>query len=85
VLGVVAGTVIPKNPTNITATVSGSTLTLTWPSDHTGWILQAQTNSLASGLGTNWVDVAGSASNNTNVITVNPSSPSVFFRLRYPQ
>ncbi|HEX7654398.1 MAG TPA: autotransporter-associated beta strand repeat-containing protein, partial [Verrucomicrobiae bacterium] len=32
--------VIPSvntNPTNITAVVSGSTLTLSWPADHTGW------------------------------------------------
>jgi len=36
-------------PTNITAVVSGNTLTLSWPADHTGWRLQAQTNSLNHG------------------------------------
>ena len=39
--------------TNITATVSGSTLMLSWPADHLGWHLQAQTNAATSGLGTN--------------------------------
>lgn len=73
-----------SNPTNISFSVSGSTLTLSWPADHTGWILQAQTNSLGAGLSTNWVDVAGSAANNTNVITISPANPTVFYRLRYP-
>jgi autotransporter-associated beta strand protein len=82
VLSVVTG--IASNPTNITATVSGGTLTLSWPADHTGWILQAQTNNLSAGLSTNWVDVAGSSSNHTNVITISPSNPAVFYRLRLP-
>jgi len=51
---------VATNPTNITAVVSNSTLTLFWPADHLGWILQAQTNH--AGLGTNWVDAAGSSS-----------------------
>ena len=36
-------------------------LTLSWPADHTGWRLQAQTNNPTTGLGTNWFDVPGSA------------------------
>lgn len=75
---------VATNPTNITATVSGSTLTLTWPADHLGWILQSQTNGLSTGLTTNWFDVAGSAANNTNVIHIVPANPTVFFRLRNP-
>jgi fibronectin-binding autotransporter adhesin len=82
VLSVVTG--IASNPTNITATVSGGTLTLLWPADHLGWILQAQTNNLSAGLSTNWVDVTGSSSNNTNTITINPANPTVFYRLRLP-
>jgi len=73
-----------SNPTNITASVSGNTLTLSWPADHLGWILQSQTNSLTIGLSTNWVDVAGSGSSNTNVITINPALPTAFYRLRHP-
>jgi autotransporter-associated beta strand protein len=82
VLSVVLG--IASNPTNITATVSGDMLTLSWPADHLGWILQAQTNGLGTGFYTNWVDVAGSAANNTSVIIISPANPTVFYRLRYP-
>ncbi len=70
-------------PTNITFSLSGNTLTLSWPANPAGWILQAQTNSSSAGLGTNWVDVAGSGSSNTNVITINPANPTVFYRLRH--
>ncbi len=70
--------------TNISASVSGSTLTITWPATHLGWILQSQTNTLSNGLKTNWVDVAGSASVTSTPITLNPANPTVFFRLRQP-
>ena len=69
-------------PTNITATVSGSTLNLSWPATHLGWTLQSQTNSLSTGLGTNWTDVAGSSSGTNASITIDPANPTVFFRLR---
>ncbi len=71
-------------PTNITASVSGSTLTITWPATHLGWILQSQTNTIGSGLQTNWVDVGGSASLTTTPININSANPTVFFRLRHP-
>jgi fibronectin-binding autotransporter adhesin len=82
VLSVVNSTA--TNPTNITARVSGITLTLTWPADHLGWILQSQTNNLSVGLTTNWMDMAGSGASNTNVITIIPANPTAFFRLRSP-
>jgi hypothetical protein len=69
------------NPTNITATVSGNQLTLSWPADHTGWYLQSQTNTLGNGLGTNWVDVAGSSATNKVIIQVNPANAAVFYRM----
>jgi len=74
----------PAGPTNITYTLTGNQLTLNWPASHTGWILQAQTNSRAIGITTNWVDVAGSGATNQAVLTVNPAEPTVFFRLRSP-
>lgn len=46
--------------------------------------LQAQTNSLTTGLGTNWVTVTGSSGTNQLFLPISPSSPSVFFRLSYP-
>ena len=55
-----------------------------WPADHTGWKLQAQTNSLAVGLGTNWSDVAGSTQTNLVVQPWNLTNGAVFFRLLRP-
>ena len=62
--------------------MSGSTLTLSWPLDHLGWTLQAQTNALGAGLGSDWVDVAGSAATNQWLIPLDPNQPTVFYRLR---
>ena len=75
---------IASNSTNITFNVSGSTMALSWPSDHLGWILQQQTNSLNTGLGSNWVDVAGSSSVTSTNIAINPAVPTAFYRLRNP-
>jgi autotransporter-associated beta strand protein len=84
VLSVVTGTTIASNPTNITFSVSGSTLSLSWPADHLGWLLQSQTNSLSTGISTNWFDVPGSASSTSAVINMNPDNATVFYRLRHP-
>lgn len=72
------------NPTNITTTVSGNQLTLSWPADHTGWRLQSQTNSLNVGLNTNWVDVAGAAATNQVNVIMNPANGTVFYRMVFP-
>lgn len=68
-------------PTSVTAQVSGSGLALAWPSDHTGWQLQCQTNSL---LGTNWVTVPNSTLTNQLMIPMNTQNSNAFFRLVYP-
>ena len=73
--------------TNITATVSGSTLTVGWPTTHLGWILQVQTNGLNIGLTTPtnaWFDVAGSSGLNSTNFPIRPANPTVFYRLRHP-
>jgi 4-phytase/acid phosphatase len=67
------------NPTNITASVSSNTLTIAWPADHIGWILQAQTNSLSAG---QWFDLPGSDAVNAVVIPMDPANAAVFYRLR---
>jgi len=82
-LGIIAGTLINPNPTNINVSVTGTNLTLGWPADHTGWTLQAQTNSLTGGLSGNWVDVAASSTTNQLIIPFNSGNGCVFFRLRY--
>jgi hypothetical protein len=75
---------VATNPTNITTSVSGSVLTLSWPADHIGWRLQVQTNSLSSGIGAGWTDVAGSTSVNSVNVTINPANGTVFYRMVYP-
>ena len=67
------------NPTNIMVNVSTNTLTIAWPADHLGWILQAQTNGLSTG---QWFDVPGSDATNAVVIPINPANTSVFYRQR---
>jgi len=74
-------------PTNITSSVSGSTLTLGWPADHTGWRLEVQTNNLATGVSANpadWGTVSGSTSTNQEVITIDPTKTGEYYRLVYP-
>lgn len=74
-------------PTNITFSVSGSTLNIGWPATHLGWILQSQTNALSIGLTTSsntWNDVAGTGSGTNASMTISPTNPTVFFRLRHP-
>jgi hypothetical protein len=72
------------NPTNIVTTQTNNLLYLHWPLDHTGWTLQAQTNSVSVGMNTNWVNVSGSATTNEIAVPVNPANGCVFYRLVYP-
>jgi fibronectin-binding autotransporter adhesin len=74
---------IPTFGTNLTLTVAAGNLTITWPESHLGWSLQAQTNSLSAGLGSNWFTVTGSETNTSMIIPINPANPTVFYRLFY--
>jgi hypothetical protein len=60
----------------------GTQLHLSWPTDHTGWILQGQTNTIG-GLTTNWYDVAGSPLSNEVYIPIDQANQTVFYRLVY--
>jgi fibronectin type 3 domain-containing protein len=71
-------------PPQLISSNDGSQLTLSWPLDHLGWRLTAQTNAPGIGLTTNWVTVAGSTSTNQVVIPIDPNVGSVFFRLVHP-
>jgi hypothetical protein len=71
-------------PVAMSATNASGQLRISWPTDHTGWQLQSQTNSLAAGLGTNWVNVAGSAQTNQVPVPLNATNGAVFFRLVRP-
>jgi autotransporter-associated beta strand protein len=74
--------VVSTNVASIASVISAENqLTLTWPPDHVGWRLQAQTNGLAAG---NWFDISGAAATNLVTIPTDPANGSVFFRLVYP-
>jgi fibronectin-binding autotransporter adhesin len=75
---------VNTNRTNITFTINGNQLTLSWPADHIGWRLQAQTNPINVGLRSNWFDFPGSTTVNSVTTTLNPANGSVFYRMIYP-
>jgi autotransporter-associated beta strand protein len=81
---ITVASVTAATPPTISNSVSGNTLTLNWPAEYAGWILQVQTNALSTGLGTNWVNVPGSDAANSATITINPADGSVFYRLVAP-
>jgi autotransporter-associated beta strand protein len=82
----VAPSLVNTNPTNITFSVSGSgtMLNLSWPADHTGWTLEVQTNTLATGLSNNWVRINNTASVNSTNFPIVATNGAVFYRLVYP-
>lgn len=67
------------NPTNITSTVSGNQLTLSWPASHLGWDLQ--TNSVGIAAANAWFTYPGSFNTNQIIVTIDPSRTNVFYRL----
>lgn len=71
-------------PVTLTSVASGGTITLSWPTNQVGWQLQAQTNSLAVGIATNWAMVPGSDTTNQVVVPIDNTKGSVFFRLIFP-
>ena len=83
-LTVSGGVTVNTNSPVMTNSISGSTLTLSWPLDHQGWRLEVQTNTLNTGLGTNWFTWPNSTNLTTVPITLDPTAPTVFFRLVYP-
>jgi fibronectin-binding autotransporter adhesin len=72
----------PSGPAVLTNSFSSGTLSLAWPAGQ-GWRLQMQTNSLTTGLGTNWIYLTDGSVSSTN-ITVDATKPTVFYRLAYP-
>lgn len=76
----VVSTIVP--PATLTNNVSGNTLMLSWPAGQ-GWRLEGQTNHWSVGLSTNWVPLTDGSVAGTN-ITIDPSKPTVFYRLVNP-
>jgi hypothetical protein len=74
---------LPWVGTNLTTLVSPTNLTLSWPTNYVGWILQ--TNGADLGSSANWGDVPGSQTNRQMTVpTINPPTAREFFRLRHP-
>jgi len=77
-------TVTPSTtPVKLGTAVTNSQLYLSWPANHTGWQLQAQTNPVIVGIKTNWVNYNPSTATNLVVIPVNLTNGTVFYRLIY--
>ena len=74
--------VTSTTPTNITSSVSGNNLTLSWPSSHLSWTLQSNIVGVTSSA--NWFPVAGSTATNSMTFTINPARSNVFYRMTYP-
>jgi hypothetical protein len=73
---------LPATGTNLTFSLTGNHLHLTWPSNYTGWLLQSNSASLKM---TNaWSAVPGSASTDSIQITISPAQSNVFYRMAHP-
>ncbi|MGH7979233.1 MAG: hypothetical protein ACREE6_07645, partial [Limisphaerales bacterium] len=83
-LDLIVGSAINTSATSISFNVTNNHLYLSWPQDHTGWTLQAQTNALSVGISTNWVNVPDSTATNAIVVPINVTNGCVFYRLTYP-
>ena len=73
-------------PGTITNSVSGSTLSLSWPAGQ-GWVLEVQTNNLVNGVSSNtndWMRITGSSSLSSTNIQINPVVPGSYYRLVNP-
>jgi hypothetical protein len=71
---------IALNPTNMTFSVSGSTLTITWPGDHLGWALQSNSVNIAAS--NQWFLIPGSTTVTNEVLNIDKTQTNVFFRMQ---
>jgi autotransporter-associated beta strand protein len=74
----ITGPDLSQNRLTNSVTAGGTVLSLSWSP---GWKLQAQTNSLSTGLSTNWTYVTDGTVNSTNLPIV-LGNPTVFYRLK---
>jgi autotransporter-associated beta strand protein len=74
---ITVATVTSIAPPTLDVSRTGNTLNFSWSG---AFKLQAQTNSLATGVNNNWVDYPDGGTSPVNV-TINPANPTVFFRL----
>jgi autotransporter-associated beta strand protein len=74
---------ISMTPTNIMSAITNNLLYLSWPANHTGWQLQAQTNKVSVGINSNWANYNPSTTTNQVAIPINLTNGTVFYRLIY--
>jgi hypothetical protein len=79
------GITFSTTSTNIEASVTTTNLTLSWPRNWIGWQLQAQTNKVTAGIGSNWVNDTSVSATTTNLVTmpIVKTNGTVFYRLLY--
>jgi autotransporter-associated beta strand protein len=73
---------VALNPANVTASFDGSTLELSWPSDHVGW--RVETNAVSVDDSNSWFTLSGSATTNQVFLPLDPTRDHIFFRLVFP-
>jgi fibronectin-binding autotransporter adhesin len=73
--------IITTTPPYLTNSITGSVLNFSWGAGYLGYHMEVQTNSLSTGLGTNWVTVPGTTTVTATNFTINPANGSVFYRL----
>ncbi|MGA2243950.1 MAG: LamG-like jellyroll fold domain-containing protein [Verrucomicrobiota bacterium] len=73
---------IATSSPKITAVFTKGILSLSWPADHQGWIVQS--NSLSLAVSSAWQDIPATANGTNYSATINLGQPQVFYRLRYP-
>lgn len=79
----VSASFLPSAATNLTASLAASQLTISWPSNYVGWLLQ--TNTLGLGNPANWHDVPASSTGSQMTFPTSAlSGTGEFFRLRHP-
>ena len=71
---------VSLSPASLTFQAGDGVLALSWPADHTGWHLQAQTNVMSA----SWWDISGSNATNYWAVPITTTNQDMFFRLVYP-
>ncbi|MGH8023861.1 MAG: hypothetical protein ACRED1_09785, partial [Limisphaerales bacterium] len=69
------------SPTRLAINAAGNQLSLSWPTNYIGWLLQSNSTGLAS---TNWAPVPGSGNTNRVRFTIQRGQRNVFYRLSLP-
>jgi autotransporter-associated beta strand protein len=68
--------------TNITMSVASNQITLSWPTNYLGWVLQS--NSAGLEMANDWFAVPGSSGTNRFQMTIDPNMTNVFYRMESP-